>query len=61
MNPELLTKKVPIYEQTIDLPQGDGTVEGAIKAGIARGGLTSALRNKRRAQIKEANFLKAMG
>jgi large subunit ribosomal protein L54 len=53
--------KVPIYEQTIDLPAGDGTLEGAVKAAEAREELTKALRNKRRAAIKEANFLKAMG
>ncbi|KAF2118466.1 mitochondrial ribosomal protein L37-domain-containing protein [Lophiotrema nucula] len=60
-NPSLLHPKVPIYEQTIDLPAGDGTAQGAIQAAEARGELTQALRNKRRANIKEANFLKAMG
>ena len=60
-NPELLVPKVPIYEQTIDLPAGDGTLEGAVKAASAREDLTKAMRNKRRATIKEANFLKAMG
>lgn len=57
----MLVPKVPIYEQTIDLPAGDGTVEGALKAGEARGELTKAMRDKRRAGIKERNFLKAMG
>lgn len=61
MNPDLLVPKVPIYEQTIDLPAGDGTVAGAVQAADARGELTKAMRNKRRAAIKEANFLKAMG
>lgn len=60
-NPELLVPKVPIYEQTIDLPAGDGTLEGAVKAGEAREELTKAMRAKRRAAIKEKNFLKAMG
>jgi large subunit ribosomal protein L54 len=54
-------KKVPIYEQTIDLPTGDGTLQGAVQAASAREELTKAMRNKRRATIKEANFLKAMG
>jgi large subunit ribosomal protein L54 len=61
MNPELLTPKVPIYEQTIDLPGGDGSLSGAVQASEARGELTKAMRDKRRATIKEANFLKAMG
>ena len=52
--------KVPIYEQTIDLPAGDGTLQGAVKAASARDELTQALRDKRRAGIKEANFLKTM-
>jgi large subunit ribosomal protein L54 len=50
-----------LYEQTIDLPAGDGSLEGSIKAQDAREELTKAMRNKRRATIKEANFLKAMG
>jgi large subunit ribosomal protein L54 len=53
--------KIPIYEQTIDLPAGDGTVAGAVEAAGAREELTKAMRNNRRAQIKEKNFLKAMG
>jgi large subunit ribosomal protein L54 len=61
MNPELLAPKVPLYEQTIDLPAGDGSLEGAVQAAGARGELTKAMRDKRRANIKEANFLKAMG
>lgn len=61
MNPELLAPKVPLYEQTIDLPAGDGSLEGAVQAAGAREELTKAMRDKRRANIKEANFLKAMG
>jgi large subunit ribosomal protein L54 len=56
-----LVPKVPIYEQTIDLPAGDGTANGAAKAQSAREELTKAMRTKRRATIKEANFLRAMG
>ncbi|KAF1942634.1 hypothetical protein EJ02DRAFT_402218 [Clathrospora elynae] len=61
MNPEMLIPKVPIYEQTIDLPAGDGSLQGAVQAADAREELTKAMRNKRRETIKEANFLKAMG
>lgn len=61
MNPGMMVPKVPLYEQTIDLPASDGTLEGAVQAADARGELTKAMRNKRRATIKEANFLKAMG
>ena len=57
----MLIPKVPIYEQTIDLPAGDGSLQGAVQAADARDELTKAMRNKRRATIKEANFLKAMG
>lgn len=57
----MLIPKVPLYEQTIDLPAGDGTLAGAVQAQEARDELTKAMRNKRRASIKEANFLKAMG
>lgn len=61
MNPALLIPKIPVYEQTIDLPSGDGTLAGAAVAADARADLTKAMRIKRRASIKEANFLKAMG
>ena len=61
LHPELLQPKIPLYEQSIDLPAGDGTVEGARQAGEARGDLTKALRQERKRKIKEANFLKAMG
>ena len=61
LNPELLQPKVPLYEQSIDLPAGDGTLDGAKAADEARGELTKAMRKNRRAKIKEGNFLKAMG
>ena len=59
-NPGLLEPKVPIYEQTIDLPAGDGSLESAVDAAAAREELRKAMRVKRRAAIKENNFLKAM-
>ena len=46
--------KVPVEEQSVDLPVG-----GA-RAGVARLEITRALRQKRRAGIKEANFLKGV-
>ncbi len=52
---------MPLIEQSIDLPANDEhTVEGASQAVEARHKLTKALREKRRAVIKEANFLKSM-
>ena len=56
----MLTPKVPIYEQSIDLPAGDGTVQGAVNAVKAREDLRKAMRVKRRTTIKEGNFLKSM-
>ncbi|KAL6712105.1 hypothetical protein ACN47E_003148 [Coniothyrium glycines] len=61
LNPGMLEPKIPLYEQTIDLPAGDGSLQGAARAADARNELTKAMRNKRRASIKEGNFLKAMG
>ncbi|OJD29300.1 60s ribosomal protein mitochondrial precursor-like protein [Diplodia corticola] len=61
LNPELLAPKIPVYEQTIDLPAGDGSAQGSLAADRAREDLTKAMRTHRRKQIKEANFLKAMG
>jgi len=56
----MLTPKVPIYEQSIDLPAGDGTVQGAVDAVKAREDLRKAMRVERRTTIKEGNFLKSM-
>lgn len=61
LSDEDLVPKVPLQEQSIDLASGDGTLQGALEAEAARGNLTKAMREKRRASIKEANFLKAMG
>jgi large subunit ribosomal protein L54 len=52
--------QTPIHEQTIDLPAGDGTLESSAVAQNARRELNRALREKRRAGIKEDNFLRAM-
>jgi large subunit ribosomal protein L54 len=53
--------KVPLHEQTIDLYAGDGTDSGSLEAQKARRELTKAMRAKRRASIKEDNFLRLMG
>lgn len=50
---ESAAPKVPLHEQSIDLPGGE-------EAGQARGDLTKSMRVKRRRDIKEANFLKSM-
>jgi large subunit ribosomal protein L54 len=60
-DPDALAPKVPLYEQSIDLPVGNGTVQGAVQAAVAREELKKAMRVKRRADIKEGNFLKTMG
>ena len=59
-NPEANMAKVPLEHQSIDLPSGDGTVDGALEAVQARDDLTTAMRRARRKSIKEGNFLKSM-
>jgi len=56
----MLIPKIPVYEQSVDLPAGDGTPKGSLQAEEVRGELTKSMRDKRRDQIKEANFLKSM-
>lgn len=60
LHPELMEPKVPLYEQSVDLPAGDGSIAGARAANQARGDLTKSMREKRRAKIKEDNFLRTM-
>ncbi len=60
MHPEDFVKKVPVQEQSVDLPSGDGTVRGALEAVGKRLEVTRALRVVRRKGIKEANFLRGM-
>ncbi|KAK1064609.1 hypothetical protein LTR74_008611 [Friedmanniomyces endolithicus] len=61
LDPDALAPKVPLYEQSVDLPAGDGTLEGALEAGEARGELVRSMRGMRRKGIKEGNFLRGMG
>ncbi|KAI5369577.1 Putative ribosomal protein L37 [Septoria linicola] len=60
LNPDSLAPKIPLYEQTIDLPGGDGTLQGNKQAYRAQDDLTKAMREKRRSKIKEDNFLREM-
>lgn len=60
-NPAQLAPKIPLVERSIDLPSNpQHSIQGAIEASEARQELTRALRAKRRASIKEKNFLKGM-
>lgn len=59
-HPELLEPKVPMHEQSVDLPAGDGSMAGARTAERARNELTKSMRAHRRAKIKEDNFLRTM-
>ena len=60
LNPAPEIPETPLEAQSIDLPSGDGSVEGSVEALGARRQLTDAMRRKRRKDIKEANFLKGM-
>jgi len=59
-NPDSLKPKIPIEQQSIDLPVGDGTIKGTIEAARERERVTEAMRKGRRKSIKEKNFLKTM-
>ncbi|KAF1986113.1 hypothetical protein K402DRAFT_355961 [Aulographum hederae CBS 113979] len=70
LNPTALAPQIPIYEQSVDLPfgagngngngNGKGSLEATLEAGKTREELRKAMRTRRRAAIKEANFLKTM-
>ncbi len=56
-----LQPKIPLTQQSIDLPGNEeGTIEGALEADSKRGELRAALREERRKAIKTANYLKSM-
>ncbi|KAI9654914.1 MAG: hypothetical protein M1829_000729 [Trizodia sp. TS-e1964] len=60
-NPASFEPKIPIEEQTVDLLFDEqGSTQATLAAQALRGDLTKAMRKKRRASIKEANFLKGM-
>ncbi|KAI1083336.1 mitochondrial ribosomal protein L37-domain-containing protein [Whalleya microplaca] len=60
-NMDALAPKIPLQEQTINLPfNEDGSVAGAMAAQAAREELRRAMRKERKAKIKETNYLKSM-
>lgn len=60
-NIEALAPKVPITKQSIDLPSNEeNTTVGALKAVGSREEIRKALRNERRKDIKQKNYLKSM-
>ncbi|ROW11460.1 hypothetical protein VMCG_00945 [Cytospora schulzeri] len=60
-NLEALAPKIPLQQQSINLPGAeDGSVEDALMAADKREELRKAMRKERKAKIKEANYLKSM-
>lgn len=60
-NLEALAPKIPLQQQSINMPGNEeGTAEGAMAAVAAREDLRKAMRKERRSKIKEANYLKSM-
>ncbi|KAK7741634.1 hypothetical protein SLS63_001191 [Diaporthe eres] len=60
-NLEALAPKIPIQQQSINLPgKPDGDVTDAILAVEKREELRKAMRKERKAKIKEDNYLKSM-
>jgi large subunit ribosomal protein L54 len=60
-NIEALAPKIPLQQQSINLPgkQG-GTVEESLFASGKREELRKAMRKERKSKIKESNYLKSM-
>jgi large subunit ribosomal protein L54 len=60
-NTEALAPKIPIMAQSIDLPANEeGSVRGALEAEGKREEVRKAMRQQRRKDIKERNFLGSM-
>ncbi|RYP43528.1 hypothetical protein DL770_011611 [Monosporascus sp. CRB-9-2] len=60
-NLEALAPKIPLQQQSVNLPANEaGTAEGAVAAAAAREELRRAMRRERKAKIKESNYLKSM-
>ncbi|KAL7789391.1 mitochondrial ribosomal protein L37 domain-containing protein [Trichoderma ceciliae] len=60
-NLEALAPKVPLQQQSVNLPgEQDGSVLDNIVAADKREELRKAMRKERRAKIKESNYLKSM-
>lgn len=60
-NLEALAPKIPLQQQSINLPGSpNGSVEESLAAVTKREELRKAMRKERKAQIKEQNYLKSM-
>ncbi|KAK9770625.1 putative Mitochondrial ribosomal protein L37-domain-containing protein [Seiridium cardinale] len=60
-NLEALAPKIPLQQQSINMPANvEGTSDGALAAVAAREELRKAMRKERKAKIKESNYLKSM-
>ncbi|ROV97311.1 hypothetical protein VSDG_04685 [Cytospora chrysosperma] len=60
-NLEALAPKIPLQQQSINLPGAEtGNVQDALMAADKREELRKAMRKERKAKIKEANYLKSM-
>lgn len=60
-NLEALAPKVPLQQQSVNLPgEQNGSVLDNLAAAEKREELRKAMRKERRAKIKESNYLKSM-
>ena len=60
-NIEALAPKVPLHEQSVNLPgEEGGSLETNLEAQQARMALKRAMRITRKAKIKESNYLQSM-
>ncbi|TPX16756.1 uncharacterized protein E0L32_003697 [Thyridium curvatum] len=58
---EALAPKIPLQQQSINLPGGENnSVENAVFAADKREELRKAMRKERKSKIKETNYLKSM-
>lgn len=60
-NLEALAPKIPLQQQSINLPGAEGgSLKDAVMAVEKREELRKAMRKERKAKIKETNYLKSM-
>jgi large subunit ribosomal protein L54 len=60
-NLEALAPKIPLQQQSVNLPgEEGGSLEENIEAERRREELKKAMRKERRAKIRESNYLKTM-
>ncbi|KAJ9157818.1 hypothetical protein NKR23_g765 [Pleurostoma richardsiae] len=55
-----LAPKIPLQQQSINLPGEGGSTEDALMAAAKREELRRAMRKERKSKIKESNYLKSM-